>query len=74
MKIDEIRNENIKEIFEKQKNENKSNLSYFENSRNFISKQDFFSNFQKESQSENSKDETSQRNNIYYQTQNLMLS
>ncbi len=53
---------------------NKSNLSYFENSRNFISKQDFFSNFQKESQSENSKDETSQRNNIYYQTQNLMLS
>ena len=51
MKINEIRNENIKEIFEKQKN-----------------------NFQKESQSENSKDETSQRNNMCYQTHNLMLS
>ena len=51
------------------------NTNYFENSKNYISKEFFFSNKNK-SQSENSNDDTSSlsQKNSYNQQNNLLLS
>ena len=86
MKLNEMlnRNENLREYSREEINENefKDNDSKliknrFENSRNFISKEYFFSNCQKKSKNENSFSESTNINqsNIYYPSiSNLLLS
>ena len=84
MKLNEMlnRNENLSEYSREEINENEDNDSKllknrFENSRNFISKEYFFSNCQKKSKNENSFSESTNINqsNIYYPSiSNLLLS
>ena len=74
----DLKNNSLPVFEEKEiKKFNSENISpnYFENSKNFISKEFFFSNKNK-SQSENSNDDTSSlsQRNSYNQQNNLLLS
>jgi hypothetical protein len=73
--------ERINELFKQEKKQNNiqknKDLTLFESSKNFISKEIYFSNCQNQSQSESSNEDTSslsQRNSSYNQTSNLLLS
>jgi hypothetical protein len=73
--------ERINELFKQEKKQNNiqknKDLTLFESSKNFISKEIYFSTSQNQSQSESSNEDTSslsQRNSSYNQTSNLLLS
>ena len=73
--------ENINEFLKEGKKQNNTqknkDLTLFESSKNFISKEIYFSTSQNQSQSESSNEDTSslsQRNSSYNQTSNLLLS
>jgi hypothetical protein len=73
--------ENINEFLKEGKKQNNiqknKDLTLFESSKNFISKEIYFSTSQNQSQSESSNEDTSslsQRNSSYNQTSNLLLS
>ncbi len=72
--------ERINELFKQEKKQNNiqknKDLTLFESSKNFISKEIYFSNCQNQSQSESSNEDTSSlsQRNSYNQTSNLLLS
>jgi hypothetical protein len=72
--------ERINELFKQEKKQNNiqknKDLTLFESSKNFISKEIYFSNCQNQSQSERSNEDTSSlsQRNSYNQTSNLILS
>ena len=73
--------ENINEFLKEGKKQNNiqknKDLTLFESSKNFISKEIYFSTSQNQSQSESSNEDTSslsQRNSSYNQTSSLLLS
>ena len=73
--------ENINEFLKEGKKQNNiqknKDLTLFESSKNFISKEIYFSTSQNQSQSESSNEDTSslsQRNSSYNQISNLLLS
>ena len=73
--------ENINEFLKEGKKQNNiqknKDLTLFESSKNFISKEIYFSTSQNQSQSESSNEDTSslsQRNSSYNQKNNLLLS
>ena len=72
--------ENINEFLKEGKKQNNTqknkDLTLFESSKNFISKEIYFSTSQNQSQSESSNEDTSSlsQRNSYNQTSNLLLS
>ena len=72
--------ERINELFKQEKKQNNiqknKDLTLFESSKNFISKEIYFSTSQNQSQSESSNEDTSSlsQRNSYNQTSNLLLS
>ena len=80
MKNEYEKKESINEYFKQEKKQNNmqkiKDFTLFENSKNFISKEIYFSNCQNQSQSENSNEDTSSlsQRNSNNQTSNLLLS
>ena len=77
IEIKENKNEFLKEGKKQNNTQKNKDLTLFESSKNFISKEIYFSTSQNQSQSESSNEDTSslsQRNSSYNQTSNLLLS
>ena len=77
IEIKEKINEFLKEGKKQNNIQKNKDLTLFESSKNFISKEIYFSTSQNQSQSESSNEDTSslsQRNSSYNQTSNLLLS